>query len=301
MWLSEVAYSHAEKLPYYTVDGFPVLRNHAQIIFGDGGSMKSWLMLYWAGVLSKQGVRPMFCDWEMDEEDHKARAVSIFGERVPEILYVKCNRSLPNEIDRLARLKHEHKIAFAFFDSVGFAAPGKPEDAQTALQYMMAIRSLGIGTMHAAHCAGATESREHRPFGSVFWHNAARQTWFVKAEEAGQNSEPSRTVALINRKYSITAAHAARAFRFEFEPHQTRVVRTDPTLVESAIANIPMWQRIKGVVQSGPKTFAEIAEETGFKEGSIRKSVERSTKTFKVIEGANGLRRVALLELRAVS
>ena len=258
-------------------------------------------MLYWAGMLAKQGVRTMFCDWEMDDEDHKARAVSLFGDHIPEILYVKCKRALTYEIDRLARLKHEHKVGFAFFDSVGFAAPGKPEDAQTALQYMMAIRSLEIGTMHAAHCAGASESREHRPFGSVFWHNAVRQTWFAKAEETGASADNSRTVALINRKYSVTAAHAARAFRFEFEPHLTRIVKTDPALVESAVKNIPLSQRIRSVVISGPKTFAEIADALDEKENSIRKSVSRGTRTFKVVEGFNGAQRVALLELRAAS
>ena len=91
-------------------------------------------MLYWAGLLSKQGVTPMYCDWEMTEEDHKERAAQIWGDSIPPILYVRCYRSLPNEIDRLARLKHEHKISFGFFDSVGFACPGKPEDAQTGLQ-----------------------------------------------------------------------------------------------------------------------------------------------------------------------
>jgi len=78
-------------------------------------------------------------------------------------------------------------------------------------------------------------------------------------------------------------------------------VKTDPTTVESAAASIPQWQRIKAAVANHPLTYAEIAEETGIKEASIRKSVERATRTFKVLEGANGLKRVALLELRAAS
>lgn len=298
VWLPDVPRSTADAV--YNLDGFPILRNHPQIVFGDGGSLKSWLMLYWAGQLARQGVPTMYCDWEMTEEDHRERAAMIWGDHVPKILYVRCLRALPNEIDRLAQLKHEHQISFGFFDSIGFACPGKPEDAVSALQYMTAIRSLGIGTMHSAHIASAAEMKEHRPFGSVFWHNSARQTWFVKAEE-GSTAETARSVALINRKYSITRAHAARAFRFDFEPNVVRIAKADPTTVETAVKDVPMWQRIKAVVTSHPLTFAEIAEATGLKEDSIRKSVDRASRTFKVIEGSNGLKRVALLELRAVS
>jgi len=142
--------------------------------------------------------------------------------------------------------------------------------------------------------------REHRPFGSVFWHNGARMTWLAKAEDESQDTAHARTVALINRKTNLSARRPALAFRFEFEPNAVRITRADPTLIDGAAASIPQWQRIKSVVSNGPRTFAEIAEETSIKEGSIRRSVERATRTFKVIEGANGLKRVALLELRAV-
>jgi hypothetical protein len=240
----------------------------------------------------------MYCDWELDESDHRERAATMWGDAQPKILYVRCNRPLVAEVDRLARLKHEHQIDFAFCDSIAFACQGKPEDASTAQEYLRACRSLGIGTMHSAHIAGATEMREHRPFGSVFWHNGSRLTWLAKAEDESQDTAQSRTVALINRKANLSARRAALAYRFEFQPNLVRIVKTDPALVESAAASIPQWQRIKAAISKHPLTYAEIAEETGLKEGSIRKSVERATRTFKVVEGSNGLKKVALLELR---
>lgn len=297
VWLAEVPRQSADAV--FAVDGFPILKNHPQIVFGDGGSLKSYLMLHWAGALAKQGVRVMYCDWELDESDHRERAAALWGEMQPAVLYVRCNRPLVLELERLARIKHEHKMDFAFCDSIAFACMGKPEDASTAQEYLRACRSLGIGTLHAAHVAGATEMREHRPFGSVFWHNGARSTWFAKAEDEAQDTTHSRTVALINRKTNLSSRRAALAYRFEFQPNQVRIVKADPTTVESATSALPQWQRIRAAVAKHPLTYAEIAEETGIKEGSIRKSVERATKTFKVLEGANGLKRVALLELRA--
>lgn len=292
VWLPEVVRPSAE--PIYTVDGFPMLRGHPQIVFGDGGSLKSYLMLYWAGCMAKQGIRVMYCDWELDEADHRERAALLWGDTVPSVLYVRCNRPLVAEAERLSRLKHEHQIQFVFCDSISFACSGKPEDAQVAQDYFRACRSLGIGSLHSAHITGSSEAREHRPFGSVFWHNGARLTWLAKAEE---HANPhSRTVALINRKANLTAPKAALAFRFDFDPTAVHVRKTDPAAMETVAGSVPLWQRIKSAVSRGPLSFAELAEETGQKEGSIRKSVERATRTFRVIEGANGLKKVALLE-----
>lgn len=286
----------------YTVDGFSLLKLHPQILFGDGGALKSFTMLHLAGELARQGVRPMYCDWELDGSDHRERAASLWGDQIPGIVYARCYRPLVGEIDRLARLKHEHQINFAFIDSIAFACHGKPEDAEVASAYYRAVRSLGIGTMHAAHITKAGDFADQRPFGSAFWHNGARATWFAKAEDESADTSQSRTVALINRKANLSARRPALAYRFEFGQGSVRITRTDPASVASIASALPVWQRIKAAVSSRPLSFAEIAEETGIKEGTIRQTVNRKKNgMFTVIEGGNGLQKVALLETRRAS
>lgn len=282
-----------------TVDGFTLLKQHPQILFGDGGALKSFLMLHLAGGLARQGVRVMYCDWELDGADHRERAATLWGDDIPNIVYVRCYRPLVAEVDRLARLKHEHQIDFAFIDSIAFACHGKPEDAEVASAYYRAVRTLGIGTLHAAHITKAGDFAEHRPFGSAFWHNGARATWFAKAEDENADTSRSRTVALINRKANLNARRSAMAYRFEFEPGLVRIQRTDPASVESLASALPVWQRIKAAITSGPLSIAEIAEETSIKEDTVRKTVSRKGGMFTVIEGSNGLKKVALLERRA--
>lgn len=286
----------------YAVDGFTLLRQHPQILFGDGGTLKSFTMLHLAGELARQGIRSMYCDWELDGSDHRERAASMWGNKIPAIVYVRCYRPLVAEVDRLARLKHEHGVTFAFFDSIAFACHGKPEDAEVASAYYRAVRSLGIGTMHAAHITKGGDFAEQRPFGSAFWHNGARATWFAKAEGENADTSQSRTVALINRKSNLSARKPALAYRFEFNPGSVRIARTDPAHIEGLASSLPIWQRIKGAVSSGPRTFAEIAEDTGIKEGTIRQTVtRRKGGMFTVIEGGNGVQKVALLETRRAS
>lgn len=297
VWLPDIPSGTGDTT--FTADGFTILRQHPQIVFGDGGSLKSYLMLHWAGTLARQGIRPMFVDWELDATDHRERAAALWGAEIPSVLYVRCSRPLVSELDRLARLKHEHRIDFAFLDSIAFLCHGKPEDAEIAGEVYRALRSLSIGSLLSAHITKAGDMAEHRPFGSAFWHNGARQTFFAKAEDEHQDSTHGRTVALINRKTNLSARRAAIAYRFTFNERSVLVRRTDPATVDSIASALPQWQRIKAAITSGPMTIAEIAAETGIKEDSIRKSVTRSTRTFKVFEGANGLQRVALLETRA--
>jgi len=285
----------------YTVDGFSLLRNHPQILFGDGGSLKSFLMLHFAGELARAGVKTMYCDWELDGGDHRERAASLWGDTIPGIVYARCYRPLVSEVDRLARLVHEHQVAFAFFDSIAFACHGKPEDAEVASAYYRATRSLRIGTLHAAHITKQGDMAEHRPFGSTFWHNGARSTWLAKAEDEQVETSRSRTVALINRKANLSARRQALAYRFEFEPGSVRIVKTDPASVESLASALPIWQRVKAAISRGPMTFADLVEETGIKEDSIRRTVSRKGGMFTLIEGGNGTQRVALLETRRIS
>ena len=157
---------------------------------------------------------------------------------------------------------------------------------------------LGVGCI----ITKSGDFADHRPFGSAFWHNGARATWFAKAEDESADTGQSRTVALINRKATLSARRPALAYRFVFGPGSVRIARADPASVASIASALPVWQRIKAAVSSGPLSFAEIAEETGIKEGTIRQTVNRKKNgMFTVIEGSNGLQKVALLETRRAS
>jgi len=51
--------------------GIVIPARHPTILFGDGGSAKSLLALYFAGSMSLQGIRVAFFDWELASEDHR--------------------------------------------------------------------------------------------------------------------------------------------------------------------------------------------------------------------------------------
>src|SRR6516162_7533834 len=94
------------------IHGLILPKRHPSIIFGDGGSVKSYLGLYIAGTLAKEGIPTALFDWELAGEDHRDRLERLFGNLMPRILYVRCERPLVHEMERLRRMVREKGIAY---------------------------------------------------------------------------------------------------------------------------------------------------------------------------------------------
>jgi hypothetical protein len=149
------------------VSGLVLTRRHPTIIFGDGGSAKSYTALYLGGRLAEQGAAVALFDWELAGEDHRDRLERIFGPAMPRILYARCERALVHEVDRLYRIAREENIEFAIFDSIVLACAGPPESAEVAAEYFRAVRQIGVGSLHIAHIS-KQDGSDQKPFGSVF-------------------------------------------------------------------------------------------------------------------------------------
>jgi hypothetical protein len=78
----------------FTVEGFPILRRHPSMIFGDGGTAKSLLALLLAGRLVERGWSVLYADWELSGEDHRERLERLFGANMPTVYYARCVRPL---------------------------------------------------------------------------------------------------------------------------------------------------------------------------------------------------------------
>jgi hypothetical protein len=165
------------------------------------------------------------------------------------------------------------------------------------LGYFRAVRQLGIGSLHIAHTTKNGDQAEYRPFGSAFWHNSARCTWFVK--QAG-TEEDGRVVmiGLYNRKTNLGPQRRPIGFRVCFDDQRTTYTRVDIQDVAELAAAMPLWQRIIAEVRSGPKTYLQLAEALEQKVDSVEKAVKRKGGVFTRVTGPDGIHRVALLEMR---
>jgi hypothetical protein len=278
----------------FDVDGLHLLKRHPVILFGDGGTAKSYLALHAAGRLACRGLRVLFADWELASEEHRDRLERLFGPQMPDLLYVRCDRPLVSEVDRLRRIVQDEHVDYGIFDSIAFACDGRPEDAEVAAAYFRAVRALGVGSLHVAHISKA-EGSDQKPFGSAFWHNGARMTWFAQRADESPDSR-QLTIGCFCRKSNIGPLRPAVGFELTFEGERTTVRRVDLAGVQELAPRVALSQRMAYLLRGGARTIAEIAGELDAKSDSIEKAAKRSDgKLFVRVVGADGINRIGLL------
>ena len=279
------------------VEGVRLHRRHPAIAFGDGGSFKSYLGLYLAGRLDQRGIQVLFADWEFSGEDHRDRLERLFGSEMPGVRYIRCERPLVYEADRIRRIVQEDEIHYLLCDSIAFACDGPPEASEVASAYFRAVRQIGVGSLHIAH-VNKSDTGDKKPFGSSFWHNGTRATWNIKTADQVPGAR-ELTIGLYNRKANIGPLRAAVGFCIAFDETRTTITRVDPRDVEELAVSLPLWQRVASELRAGPQTYAQLAESLGdAKVDSIVKATKRKGNVFTKVAGNAGVHRLALVERR---
>src|SRR5581483_11730114 len=167
--------------------------------FGAGTSLKTFITMDWAICIARgldwlghgtQQRNVLWVDYETGQGMFGFRlrrllqGHGLFMEDVPNIHYWPAGgMSLPDSLDALRRCIERHSIGALFVDHTAVARGGEPEKADTATRYFRAVSKLGLPAVSIAHITGEGEKEPGqilRPFGSVFWSNEARRTWFVR-------------------------------------------------------------------------------------------------------------------------
>ena len=265
------------------VDGFTFPRRHPSIVFGDGGSLKSYIGLYLAGRLTQQGMRMALFDWELAGEDHRERLERLFGVDMPQILYARCERPLVYELDRLTRIVRDSRVDFGIFDSVAFACDGPPEAAETAGRYFRAVRQIGGGSLHIAHISKA-DGADQKPFGSAFWHNGARSTWYAQLADPSADSD-TLTLGLFNRKANLGRLRAPIGFTVTFTEDRTSFRRADVADSPDLALKLTVRQRMAALLRRGALAPEEIAAELDAKPETVMRTARRYPNLFVVLPG----------------
>lgn len=261
------------------VDGLTILKRHPTILFGDGGTAKSYLALYLAGRLDRIGLKVGLFDWELRAEDHRLRLGRLFGEAaLPSVVYARCERPLVDEIERLAGVIDEFGLDYIILDSIGFACSDAPEAAEVAADYLRALRSLGIGSLNLAHVTKG-HGGDQKPFGSAFWHNGARSTWFVKLV-GGKPGDSKITLSLVNRKANLGPRQLPIGFEVQFETDKTTFSRVGLAGVPSKPTIIA---RVTAALRGGPMTVRELVDALGVKADSVQRAIRRAVKGGQLI------------------
>jgi hypothetical protein len=280
-----------------TVFGVPIPLRNPIIAYGPGGTGKTTIALGMAGALEQLGIPTLYLDWELNEFDHRRLAERLFGPDLGglDLKYRRCERPLVIEAEAIEQLIERCGIRYVICDSAGYASDGRPEDAEVALRFGRALRQLRVGSLTLAHIASGEHGTE-KPFGSVFWHNSARATWYLE-RTLGAEAENTITVGLFNKKNNLGRLHAAIGLQLMFEDGQIAITPVNVAENEQLAARLPLGERMAHLLRRQPMTIAAIAEALDAKPDTVAKAAARGNR-FTKAPGPDGVYRIALVERR---
>lgn len=287
----------------YELEGLALPKTLPAVLFGDGGTFKSYLALFVAGWLANQGVKVLYVDFELNEGEHRGRLAELFGSDLPRLFYKRYQRPMREEIDGIVRFIHEQSIGYVVVDSVGFAAAGNPEASETAIAYAGFVRRFGagVGSLHLAHVTKQSEDAPDPkyPFGSIYWHNFGRMTWFVK-RTTDTLSADSFSLALVHRKTNISHLRPPVGLEVAFSDGRIGIRRIDVASVDEFATKLKVGDRVAHALKGGLRTVAEIVAETNAKEDTVKKTLDRgrNSKFVCVTQTPDGIHRWGLREGR---
>jgi hypothetical protein len=285
-----------EATPMFKLLGLHIPREHPSSLFGAGDSLKSFLATAIINEQSRAGVRVGVLDWEMDKYTWSERQAQVDPE-MPDVIYVKCERPLAFDLDRLRRIIRHERIEWAWLDSAAYLTAGRPEEAEAAMGTFRAFRQLGLqGGNIIAH--SRREDGDDQPFGSVFWNNSFRATWNVKRASTSEDGCAVQ-LGVFPRKFNLGPRPPAVGLRVVYDGPRVYFERTDVAAIDELAESVPLWQRIRAVVKTGPQTLVAIAGELNYENvESLDRIVRRHKGVFQKVSGSDGITRIALVERR---
>jgi hypothetical protein len=284
----------------FSVCGVAFPADAASLLIAHGDSLKSMVTLFLLGSLAQRDHRVLYVDWEWTADRHKRRKERLFGPiRMPTLQYLRCHAPLVVECDRLRRHCDEHRIEYLAIDSVAPACDGKLIDDDVANRFHRALANLPPA-LCTAHVPKSSLSPEHKgdpigPFGSVFFSNLCRASWLLKKQPGA--SDDVVTVGLFPQKQNDGERVKPVGLEFTFgERIEVRPVNLAD--VEGLSERLPLAARISHSLQSGPLSFAQLAEQLDAKTDSVVKAVTRAGAKYTRVTGTDGITRIALAERR---
>lgn len=277
--------------------------NSPTIMFGDGGSFKTYIAISlalhcaigrdWFGATTPC-LPVIYVDYEGTPQSFALRKSRLLaGMGIPELpyesLYYWPGRGMPlrDHVEALHRKIHDTGAVLVIVDTVGTACGGKPEDAEVALDYFRAVARLGVTTLNLAHITKKGE--DQYPFGSVFWHNEARRTWYINRVQ--EEELPDLDIGLYCRKVNDGPKPRPQALSVHFkDPYgAVSISRARFSDIPELQGKLPPHIQIESVLTEA-MTEAMIAEATNLSVSTVNRTLKGHPRLF-LVTGAEDLTR----------
>lgn len=266
------------------------------IIFGDGSVGKTFLCYSMAlavafgGDWMNQPVTDfggvLILDYETGEEMAKfriRRLVEGMGldpviiDDLPIYVWDSGGVSLPDQVDAVKRFVDKYGIKLVIIDAGADACGGEPEKAYSALQYFNALKKINTTSITIAHVTnGDADFTSKRPFGSRFWHNRARRTWYIKRDT--EEGSDTIDVAFMCRKVNDGSVPYPFSLQLAFDGDDgpVRLRRQAMRDLPVFASELPASEQVRDyLLKNGKAPVVEIAEAIGMGVREVETALKR--------------------------
>ena len=290
-----------------------LIQNYPTILFGDPSAGKSLfaillaitIILPWADnpiffEAPEASHHVLYLDYETDRETVSWQLKRILqGMNLPSVslLYRRCFLPLSKDCEAIRAKVASNAIDTIIIDSLGLACGGELKDAQPAIEFFTALRSLNVTSLILAHTAKSPENPKKRSiYGSVFFEAQSRNVWeLVKVQEA---SEENVDIALYHRKPPpFGKLSLPLGYKLSFTDTEIKVDYCDPRTTTEFLERMSTQVRILESLKSGALSAKGIAEQLGLARNTCDQALKRLKDKGKIVKMGDKWGLVAQKEL----
>lgn len=290
--------------PEYLIRPF-IFKGQSTIIFGHGGTAKSFLALFMAVIAATPwltnpvkaipppgGIGTIYLDWETEEGEIRWRLKALrAGCGIPagrDIIYRRCTRPLADDVEALKKIIADMNIGFLVVDSIAGACGGDLNENKQANGFFSALRDLQCGSLVVTHLAkGMLDKKGATPFGSSYFWNWARSIWEIKKSQ--ESGEDNVALGLFHRKANNSKLQYPIGLKLGFisedEVLQKLIItRVDLADNEELSKDLSVPLRILKLLSRTALETEKIAEVLDAKIGTVRVALTRLARSRQIMK-----------------
>ena len=284
----------------YRVDPI-LLNNQPTIIYGPGGTGKSYFALYLAVLiggswthnhLATEPGKVLYLDYETDQYEVDERIKAIVAgmgvESDPEIYYRFCAGSLPHEVEDIQAFITENQIDVVVVDPLGGAVGGEQNDSEPILDYFRALRTLrSINGMSVTSLSIDHTNKEGKLFGSEYKTHRARSVFEAKKQQ--DTGADHLDLGLYHRKVNNGKLLPPRGYQLAFSEASVTFTEKDVRDVPELARVLPVKDQLHDLLKHGKMSVQDLSETLSIREETIRVTLNRNTTLFTKVGSDWGL------------
>lgn len=290
------------------------------ILFGEGSSGKTWLLMKMALAVSRgdsflgrttRQRNVLYFDCETGRRTYGLRMRRIcegegltIGAAQNVRYWFADGMPFEDQIDALKRCCDENEIQFVCIDHIAAACSGDANEQSVASRFARAVGKLGRPVMALAHITGQdmrNPEQVNKPFGSVYWHNNSRRTIFVLRQQDDESTVAE--LGLYPKKVNDGSKPRPFGARITFaDPAGPVSIDAEDLRQNTVLSAARGFEHVIWDMLGQPMLTEEIAEATGKSERTIKDTMKAHPRRFVEVSagGGRGQKKMwARVEIRA--